>query len=237
MNPMRITFLLIISFIFSFPSFSQSDTTCVKTRWISVKNTEHNAVLFDSVLGILVEIRNQVDSKKLPINNDSKYTIPRGRWYPIPEEEHQILKETGDTIYSTYIHDYFEIYQQSDYPMVDEYGDPIIVSLEDGTKCFKYPTGTTHTIRVDEIYEFRIREERAFNEETKKYDGEFRATGMSFCMHSGQLAQERFWINLDLFFDNITSPETFSWYSFLQNRQYIGFQYMQVSCYDDLIRY
>lgn len=237
MNPMRITFLLIVSFILSFQSFSQSDTVCVNMRWISVKNTEYNAALFDSVLSILVEIKNQVDSKKLSINSDSKYTFQSGKWYPIPDEEHHILKETGDTIYSTYIHDYFEIYEESDYPIVDEYGDPIIITLEDGTNCFKYPPGTTHTIRVDEIYEFRIREERAFNEETKLYEGEFRATGMSFCMGSGQGAQERFWINLDHFFNNLNSPETFLWYSFLQNRQYIGFQYMQVSCYDKRIRY
>jgi hypothetical protein len=94
MKPFQSTFLLIFCFSLSFGIFSQSDTTCIKTRWISVKNTENNAILFDSASSILVEIRQQVKSKKLGINKESRETYSRGQWYPIPDLEYEINEYT-----------------------------------------------------------------------------------------------------------------------------------------------
>jgi hypothetical protein len=230
--------LLILCLFLSNGNFAQSDTACVKTRWIAVKNSPQNAILFDTTTNILRTIREYVQSNKIGLYHESNTSFTRGQWYPIP------LIQYDSSHYANYV-DYersndinlFTITIQSDLPLVDEFGENIIHTSVDGLQSFVYEAPEVHLINLYDIVEFRIREERIYNESTHQFEGDFHPTGISFYLQDQQYRREIFWISLDELKNKLSDAATYPWYSFLQNRAYTGFQYMQVSCYDDLIRY
>ena len=235
MHTFRFTFFLAFGLTLSFQSFSQSDTACVKTRWISVKNTVNNAILFDTTTSILRTIRDVAHENQIELYHEENTSFSYGQWYPIP------LVKNNASDYISYIDDrytnVFTIRIQSDIPYVDEWGDPLIREDEYGVQYFVYPDPEIHIINLLDIEEIRIREERNYNELDRVFEGEFRATGISFYVKNSYETRELFWISLDELNEDLENPIEYPWHSFIENREYVGFQYMQVSCYDDLIRY
>lgn len=239
MKPFQTILLLIFCLFRSNENFAQSDTACVSKRWIALKNTETNAILFDTSTTILKAIRDLVESNKIALYETECRGYGDKEWYPITLGE----KDTHLSKQSAY-HDHllpdpndFSIRFQSDMPYVDDYGELIINIDEYGNQMYVYDPPEIYTFKLTEISEIRIREELSFNEETSDFEGDFRATGISFCIKNSYETRELFWVNIEELTKKVANPTSFPWHSFLENRKYIGFQYMQVSCYDDNIRY
>lgn len=226
--------IVIVLILLSGFSFAQ-DTNCIKSRWIALKNVDANNTLFDTTYSILKTIKSNVEANKMAIYCQGSNAFNRGEWYPIPYVEYEINKATLDTIYEVYRSNYFEIGVQSDIPLTDEYGDPRIVTLPDGTQEFVYPPAEIQIIDLDKITEIRIKEERVQNSMGEFY---FKPTGMSFYMDYGQWrGRELFWVSVDELFKATSEIEAFPWYNFIVGQKHQGFQYMQVACEDEFIRY
>lgn len=221
----------ILFFLFvSLNSFGQlSDTTCIKTRWIAVQKSPELLPLFDST--IITIIRENVLTKKMNIYRNSHETKNNGVWYKIPDEEYFLSNDKLDTFSTTYLHDYFEIEVMADGPLTDEFGDPVVVINPDGTISYKYPPPKIYQIRISDINEIRIREERIYDSIAKEYT--FKATGLSFFMKK---RGENFWISLDELYLVMPKDKIYEWKTILTQRLYSGFQYMQISCYNNLLR-
>lgn len=220
-------FFLILGLLISFGSWSQADTTCIKTRWIVLKNTNQNEVLFKPETSIIKTIRDQTHEFKLlpyhPENSKFEYRPYR----PSPLGVHR--SNYIDYVYLDSSEHVVVIYAQSDVPFVDDYGDPLTTTDDDGDTIFLYEEPIRYIVDLDEICEIRIQED--------KNSTEFEATKIGFYALVNFKVTEIFWVNLTQLSRNLTDPTTYPWYSFIKNNQYSGFQYMQTSCYDDLIRY
>lgn len=59
---------------------------------------------------------------------------------------------------------------QSDIPLVDDYGDPLVITLPDGTQSFKYPPRDTIWFTSKDIIQYRIKEEWFFDKERSVLD-------------------------------------------------------------------
>ncbi|NVK63175.1 MAG: hypothetical protein HWE22_01260 [Flavobacteriales bacterium] len=122
------------------------------------------------------------------------------------------------------------IYVQSDVCLVDEYGEPLSRIEADGSITILYEEPEVYRINLDQLVELRIQEDRDDN-------GEFVPTKIGFYIKDKyDNVEELFWIDLARLMNDITSTKEYPWYAFLQNREYVGFQYKQVSCYDNTIR-
>lgn len=232
-----LTFLLCIYF-FSY-SFAQSDTNCISKRWIAVKNDQNNRDLFKewrtAETDLLYVIRELTNENKLEIYNESRGYYNSLNWYPIPYVRHHIDSTTMDTLYSEFKSEYFEFIVQSDTPLTDEYGDPKILTLPDGTQSYLYPPPKVYQLLTHKLLEIRIKEELVIDELTKEHN--FVATGISFYYGDEKKGNELFWVNLEELYDALDDKKKYKWYKMLTERRYSGFQYMQVPCSDNLIRY
>ncbi len=59
---------------------------------------------------------------------------------------------------------------QSDVPLTDENGDPLEITLPDGTVTFKYPPADTLWVDSDQIVQYRLKEEWFFDKERSVLD-------------------------------------------------------------------
>lgn len=221
-----------------------TDTTCIKSRWIALKAKEINKNIFllDSTvnenLDLVFTIKRLVESDKVNIYN--RNSSPNGNsdinsWYYIDYDKEMEENLKDSSIYWSK-DPYFEIIVNSDYPMVDEYGDDLIVTLPDGTQSYKYPLPDIYIFPSKECDEIRIKEDRIFNDETNEY--EFIPVGLSFYFKGSKYwrGHEKFWVDLNELFNALDNKNEFPWYETIINREYEGFQYMQVSCFDDEIK-
>lgn len=237
--------LIILVLLFPSTSFGQlTDTTCIQLRWLALKQTAVNKDVFlldskwNDSLDLVFTIKRLVESDKLNIYKQNEG--PRGSygvksWYYIDydQEMEEYRKDTS----SFWAKDpYFEITVQSDVPLTDEYGDPVVITLPDGTQEYRYPAPDIYVFPSKECDEIRIKENRIYNESTKNY--EFVAVGLSFYFSGGRYSRghEIFWVDLNELFSTLENKSSYPWYTALINRNYQGFQYMQVSCYDDEIK-
>ncbi len=91
---------------------------------------------------------------------------------------------------------------QSDIPLTDENGDPIEITLPDGTITFKYPPADTIWVDSDKIVQYRIKEDWFFDKERSVLDT--RILGIAPVVYrtevspSGQTTitgmEEKFWL-------------------------------------------
>lgn len=217
-----------------------TDTTCISSRWIALSKTEENKDIFmldssfDSSLDLVYTIKSLVDSNQLNIYR--QFYNPHGnkRWYYIDyqKEKEELLKDSM----SLSKQPYFEIVVEADVPLVniDGYDSTII---EDGRQVFVYPTPFIYVYPARKCDEIRIKETRVFNDSTQTF--EFVPVGLSFYFKGRKYSSgyEKFWIDLNEFFAVLEDKEKYPWYQSIINKEYQGFQYMQVSCYDHEIKY
>lgn len=217
-----------------------TDTTCISSRWIALSKTEENKDIFmldssfDSSLDLVYTIKSLVDSNQLNIYQ--QFYNPHGnkRWYYIDyqKEKEELLKDSM----SLSKQPYFEIVVEPDVPLVniDGYDSTII---EDGRQVFVYPTPFIYVYPARKCDEIRIKETRVFNDSTQTF--EFVPVGLSFYFKGRKYSSgyEKFWIDLNEFFAVLEDKEKYPWYQSIINKEYQGFQYMQVSCYDHEIKY
>lgn len=221
--------LLIFSMFLLTSGYCQLDTACIQTRWISVKNSPENAILFQPSTSILKAIRKHTHEHKLtPYHSDCSFKRYQSMT-PSPLMKIDSNFIMYDNLFDS-SHHFITIYAQSDIYLVDEYGEPLTQTEEDGTTTILYEEPEIYRINLDELVEIRIQENRNEN-------GEFVPTEIGFYTKEDyHLVEELFWFNLSWFMKEVESPSKHPWYAFLQNREYVGFQYKQVSCYDDIIR-
>lgn len=229
--------------IFPFLGFSQlTDTTCIQSRWIALKPNDVNENIFlsnrDSTedIDLVFVIKRLVEKGELTIYTQDAGPHGGKGWYYIDYKQslEDLLKDSLDHWGYDF---YFEIMQQSDYPLVDEYGDPMVITHPDGTQSFVYPPPTSYVFPSKICDEIRIKESRTFNSKTKSY--EFQPVGLSFYFKGNYSyrGHEKFWVDLNELFNALDNKEKYPWYDVIINKQYYGFQYMQTSCYDEEIKY
>lgn len=236
---------IIIATLFPIIAFGQlTDTTCIKTRWLALKKTDVNKDLFllDSTfndsLDLVFTIKRLVESDKINIYKQnyspgSNYDV--NSWYYIDYDK-EIEENLKDSLSFWAKDPYFQITVQSDYPMTDEYGDPMVRTNPDGTQEYLYPPPDIYVFPSKECDEIRIKENRIFNESSNQYD--FVAVGLSFYFKGSRYYRgyEKFWVDLEELLSALENKSKYPWYSAIVNKNYQGFQYMQVSCYDDEIK-
>lgn len=236
---------LLATLILSQLSFGQlTDTTCIKSRWIALKSNSVNSDIFsrDTTLGIendLVHvIKKLVENRSLKIYNEGE--VPYGganNWYPINYQE-ELNTNSKDSIYHYWSKDpYFEIVVVSNIPLADIYGEDSIIVTSDGISIYVYPPPKVYVFRTYQCDEIRIKEDYKLNETTHKF--EFIPVGLSFYFKGNENrgGHEKFWVDLKELFGAIQDKSKYKWYESIVNKKYQGFQYMQVSCYDDEIKY
>jgi len=217
--------------------FSQlTDTTCIQSRWIALKPTTANKLLFSSEsTNIFQVIKQLTQQEKLPIykqDNKSRGTIPWREVYYLHEIRFRLLDTTEEEK-----DPYFEYLFQSDTPFLDEYGDPVITVNPDGTETFTYPHARREAYSIEDFNEIRLKEVRIYNTKTNQYI--FQPIAISFYAGTDKVygGRELFWVDLNQLFQVLDNKENYPWYTAIINKQYQGFQYMQTSCFDEEVKY
>jgi hypothetical protein len=206
-----------------------SDTTCIQTRWIALKANDANKVLFDSTktIELISTIKQLVISQELSLYkmNDSRGLL-KWNWINYNYELQNNLADT--TVESK--DPYFEYLYQSDTPLYDENGDPIIILHPDGTETYIYPHLQRTSYTSFDCEEIRIKEERTLNSKTNTYY--FKPTGIGFYLGNDKIygGEEMFWVDLNELFKILKDKEEYPWYDIIVNQKYQGFQYMQTPC-------
>lgn len=209
-----------------------TDTTCLKSRWLAVKNNKQNHPLFQVNLdrideSLLGQVKYFAEKNLLNIYSARYDFNERQSWYAIPESERHIDLYQNDTLVTRKL-DYFKISIQMDVPLNDEYGEPMIVELPDGTQSYLYPAPEVYEFTMNDIVEIRIKEMRA---DPKSSSEKFEISGFSFCHNFNGIITELFWVDA-IEFKRLLTSDHYAWYNFLFKNQYTGFQFMQTSCYE-----
>jgi hypothetical protein len=235
--------IIFLAFFLPFVGIGQmTDTTCIQFRWIALKPTEKNAriflldTLYREELDMVNVIKRLTESGSIWLYHRGNEWNLSNKWYPInyQEELENALRDSFSLAHDPF----FEIAQQSDVPLTDDYGDPLVITHPDGSQEFVYPHPEIFVFPAWRADEIRIKEERVWNDASNRV--EYRAVGLSFFFrnrHSPSEGFEKFWIDLNQLYENLDNPERYPWYKALRSGDYSGFQYMQVSCFDELIRY
>lgn len=229
---MKIFFYLII--LLPFIGFSQTkNDDCIKTRWIAVQNDSANQHLFDSKnkridsVDVFQELKKLVEDLKLRIysksvgfNSDSE---------EMAVNYSRIVECWNKNLDSMYKYDpFFEFIIQSDIPLVDDYGDPMIYTDSTGTQMYMYPNPERKRIILGDLYELRIRED--------KVNDQFVPTTVSFCVKRNRKVKSIFWVNLQDALNVAENEKLKNWIQSILDKKYNGFQYMQSSCDDKFNR-
>lgn len=140
--------------------------------------------------------------------------------------------------------------------LVDDNGDLLVRTLDDGTEIIVNPSNVDFTIQPQSpaidpdgnlvgfpqgnpveysisefaISELRIVEARSYDAATGLYSDDFHVSRIGFCMNTEPNQQERLWVDLVAFFENMENPEESPFYKILASRGYKGFQYKQNPC-------
>ena len=223
-------------------SFGQlTDTTCVKTRWLALKPTKINEDIFllgsnyNDSLDLVFTIKNLVDNKNLKIYNQNEGPYGINGWYYIDYAK-EIETNLKESLKKSNKDNYFEISFPSILPIANMYGEDSVITFADGTVQLVYPAPKVYVFPSKECDEIRIKEERTYNKSTMKY--EFKPVGLSFYFKGDKYSRgtEKFWVDLNELFSLLDDKNKYPWYNSIKNQKYSGFQYMQVSCYDDEIK-
>lgn len=233
--------IIFLSLFLPFIGKSQlTDTTCVQSKWIALKPIEVNKDIFqldasdNNSFDLVKTIKRLVESNKLKIYN--QIAGPKGNqiWNYI--DYNSELEHLSKDDLNIQKNPYFEITTFIDLPLPNQYGEDSIVINPDGTILTVYPTPKTYVFPAKECDEIRIKEDRVFNKSTKQY--EFKPVGLSFYFNDNNIQKEHemFWVDLNDLFSVLDNKNQYPWYNAIVNKKYQGFQYMQVSCYEDEIK-
>lgn len=219
-----------------------TDTTCIQSRWIALKPTGTNIPIFgldanlSQELDLVHVLRALLEQNKIQIYNQNIGNNGVREWYEInvQTEIMDFLESQNPQVWAPF----FTLYgPQSDIPLTDEYGEPLTVLTEEGFEQYVYPSRDVYFYPTKEVDEIRIKESRVLNSQTNTY--EFKPVGLSFYFKGGEYyrGHEAFWVDLNELVKALEGNTNFPWYKPIYEKQYRGFQYMQVSCYDDEIKY
>lgn len=230
---MKIINILVFSIIFCLNSISQKEG-CIKERWIAVSNDSANIHLFNGTseipdsISVFQEIKNLVDSKKISLfcGNNGWCKTSNGKHIGKEIFEEEFWSNGYDSIFG--YNPFFEFSIQSDIPLIDKNGDPVIFTDEYGLQMYVYPPRTVQPISLRDLYEFQIKEEKR---------GEvFIPTRISFCIAEFGNITELFWIEIESVKKATQNESLQYWLQQIQNKNHIGFQFKQTECNEQFRR-
>lgn len=235
--------IILVLFLNTELKAQNKDTTCIQTKYISLKPSKENTSLFTfkestdekSLMAQIqkygheyVEVR---DVYKLgswvelfAVNNQS--TTPIANMYG----EDSVVNENG-VISFVYpgLKTKYHFDNESNTPIANMYGEDSVVTIN-GVDTYVFPENIILDFNSSDITGLRIKEVRVLNKSTNKY--EFKPVAIGFCiLNNSQYEVELFWVKLDEFYGKIKNIESFDWYQTISKRQYKGFQYMQLMCH------
>lgn len=215
---------LMIFLLFSICSFGQNEP-CIKAKWIAVKNDSTNSHLFDvnhhriDSIFIFQEIKRLVESKKIDIfNNDAGFGSSNKRQFINHELMIQCWNEKLDSVF--HYDPFFEFSIDSDYPLVNEYGEPLINENYE----ILYPPPKIVKIELGDLYQLHVKEE--------KIQDKFIPTEVAFCIYRENHIKEVFWIDLEKTLKATENKALKDWIKDILDKKYNGFQFQQAQCDD-----
>jgi hypothetical protein len=144
MKQLTTLFVAVLCSSLSFGSFSQSESDCISTRWISVKDTEKNMELFNSLPEILTEIKRQTDNNLLHGDRELTEVGPL-----LDENGKSIIQTNQDGTQTLIYQDKTITLIQTDIPIIDEFGNYKTTILDDGSHSFVYPEPVNTSLNSD----------------------------------------------------------------------------------------
>ena len=219
-------FLLYMSTLLS----QKNDSICIQTRWIELDSSAANHSLFtsDNDKNNIVDI-----IKDLTLNGpldiyreEIKDIYYESNWVIIDSIE---LVPSNDTVLARRKADLFDrAYTSWDY-LKDENGDPVWEVQPDGTEGITFMPPIDHPLKMSIIRNILVREHLIFNEESSQE--EFVATGVALVIRNGDHSEKEvvFWVSI-FELNDIYSRQRPDWLNALNERNYVGFQYMQKPC-------
>lgn len=235
---MKHNILFGVLLIHSFISAQLTDTTCIKSRWISVKPNEINKPLFSPLEDgshVLFFIKGLLESDSL-----TQWTTI----YPYFHElawnwaKYDVISQNEidrvDTIFADKTSKQFYIVlPEETTPFANMYGEDSIRQGDDGKSYFIYPHRTVYHIDTEKHLEIVIQEDRVFDKKNNMYYFEPVRIGFLENNDWGNNFDDLFWIDVKDLCNKLEQKEFIKWSKFLKEKKYKGFQYAQKSCYDD----
>lgn len=231
------SFIIIIVLFFSLQIIAQNtDTFCIKTRYISVKPTEENASLFtfkqkknkNSLPDVMV--RNIYFGGRVKGIDYSDL----GSWCELNSK----MTASGS------FHTKYQFYIEQITPLKNVFGEDSMIMLieqnlshkrDDGIIVYDtvyqyiYPSLDTLNVKSSEISGIRIKEDLVFDEKTYSYT--FQPVALGFCVQkNADVEIELFWVELEELFDKISQNKKYKWADLLQKKLYQGEVYKTISC-------
>ena len=209
-----------------------TDTTCIESRWISIKPMEANKNIFlqneKDTVDLVYTLKKLVENEKINTYNQSH----------APELNRNIKTLFNFDFRDSYCEDakypssesYYEIIQKSKEPYLTMYLEDSVIISPDGTETIVYPPPVVYPFMTREFNEIRIKESRVYNESLKRY--EFIPVGLS--IYYGEYTYhpnyKMFWVDIEELFNAIEEKDKYPWYEAIKNKEYQGFQFMQTPC-------
>lgn len=221
--------------IHSFISAQLTDTTCIKSRWISLKPNEINKPLFSPLedgTHLLFFLKGLLENGKLTGGICGYHYFNEIALSSVRYDHYSKEEVAGfDTVFSDNSSKQFYIVcPESTTPLSNMYGEDSV--YQDGSDLiYVYPTKTCYHIDTEKFTEILIQEERIVNEKTKEYI--FQPTLIGFVMKSYWGYGDLFWVDLEELCKQLESKGFYQWSKFIKENKYSGFQYAQKSCYDN----
>lgn len=231
---MKTVFLLIFLFILK-SVFSQiTDTTCIKSRWLALKNDKNNQALFDTSkiegsLNIYETIRELALTNKLKIYDFAPHNDYNNEWDKVELNYFGVNCNSVDNQYESSKTDFFEIKILSISPLINIYGEDSVSFGKDGNVYYKYPPPNYYRFNLGDVKVLRIKEEKIISDSGLN---EFKPVSLSFYIERNGKTRDLFWIDLEELFSLMKNKTKPKWYKTLVDRNYSGFQYMQTACDD-----
>ena len=224
--------ILLCTPLFGIAQNSKND--CVEARWLQIENNETNQKLFLSGADdheeqdLVKTIHRLVQEDKINIYQQDLKTSNTDLWVKIDYKK-ELKAVKADTSYEFAKDPYFEIIRQSDVPLADEYGEPLIRTNEAGIQEFVYPPAEPYVYSVSDCENLRIFEQVLYNKQ--KGDFEAQATGIGFYMiYPDREGEVKFWVKLDELYAALDQKEDNPWVEALVNKEYRGREYRHKYC-------
>src|SRR5690554_1702185 len=216
-----------------------SDTSCIESRWISIKPIQANKNIFlqnmdkaDSVDLVFI-IKSLVEQEKMNIykhKHSSHVNSNIRSWFNV-DQRVSVCEKENDVIKLPFSEPYFEIigYPVDPY-MNSNFGDSVVISPDGKITKVYPPPYIIESLQARYCDEIRIKESRIYNKKSKRY--EFVPVGLSIIKKQPSYSDQFkiFWVDLEELFNTVSEKDKYPWYNALKNKEYQGFQYMQVPC-------
>lgn len=230
-------FSIFTSFLFNLNA-QLTDTTCIKSRWISIKSNENNKPLFSPLEDgshVLFFIKDLMESGKIwqlqcnnPYFNELSKNWMKDEWTTKEEVAEY------DTVFADKSSKQFYIVcPESTTPLSNMYGEDSVYKDDGGNEYYVYPIRTSYYIDTEKFSEIIIQEDRIFNEEKNVFEFQTVQIGFIFDNKGGLRFNDLYWLEFPELCNQLESKGFYKWSKFLKEKKYLGFQYAQKSCYSD----